>query len=158
MLNLWLDGDSLPREVKDIIYRFALNRRVLAHIVANRPIPIPENHPYITQTITENTPSSVDDYIVDHSEKGDIIITRDIPLAKKLLEKKCTVINDRGVEFTLENISEKLSLRDFHYFLYSNNITQQNKKRSFNKRNSHAFSSTLNKCTDRLIRKGEKNG
>lgn len=56
--------------------------------------------------------SSADDYIVSSAEQGDILITRDIPLAARALERGIVVINDRGALWTVDSVRERLSLRD----------------------------------------------
>jgi uncharacterized protein YaiI (UPF0178 family) len=54
-----------------------------------------------------------DQYIVDHVSPYDLVITADIPLAAKVVEKEATAINPRGEIYTEENIGEILSMRDF---------------------------------------------
>jgi uncharacterized protein YaiI (UPF0178 family) len=57
--------------------------------------------------------NAADDRIVELAEAGDIVITRDVPLAKRLVEKDIAAIDDRGRVFTKNNINELLSLRNF---------------------------------------------
>lgn len=54
-----------------------------------------------------------DQYIVDHVEKNDLVITADIPLAARIVEKEAVAINPRGEIYTEENIGEILSMRNF---------------------------------------------
>ena len=56
---------------------------------------------------------AADDYIVNNVQENDLVITRDIPLAARLVDKSITTINDRGTSFTKDNIKQKLSDRDF---------------------------------------------
>jgi uncharacterized protein YaiI (UPF0178 family) len=56
---------------------------------------------------------SADDCLAAMSQNGDLAVTRDIPLAARLLEAGAAVLDDRGRLYTHDNIREKLSLRDF---------------------------------------------
>jgi uncharacterized protein YaiI (UPF0178 family) len=56
---------------------------------------------------------SADNEIVQKVEPGDLVITADIPLAARVLEKGGMALNPRGEVYTEENIQERLSTRDF---------------------------------------------
>jgi uncharacterized protein YaiI (UPF0178 family) len=56
---------------------------------------------------------AADDAIAAEASAGDVAVTRDVPLAARLVEKGAAVLDDRGRVFTRDNIREKLSLRDF---------------------------------------------
>ena len=98
--------------------------------------------------ITENSEGSADDYIVSHVESNDLVITRDIPLAARLIEKQITTINDRGKLFSSESIREDLSIRNFNYQLLTMGI-HSDKTTKFNKKNLNDFAN----CLDREITK-----
>ena len=102
----------------------------------------------ITMIITDNSEGSADDYIVSNAEPNDLVITRDIPLAARLIEKKIITINDRGKLFTSESIREDLSIRNFNYQLFTMGI-QLDKTNKFNKKNLNDFAN----CFDREIQK-----
>ena len=149
MLNfsIWVDADSCPIPVKDIIFRFCKRLQIKLIFVANHEIPMPKSQ--LFQMIVCNaTPDAADNYIVDNAMKNDIVITRDIPMAARLLEKNITTINDRGLLFTSENIREKLSLRNFNKELYDNGILSD-KTSTFSKKDVNNFAN----CFDREIQK-----
>ena len=56
---------------------------------------------------------AADNYIFDNCIDTDLVITRDIVFAARLVERGICVINDRGTEFTSEIIKERLSISDF---------------------------------------------
>ena len=65
--------------------------------------------------VTDSNKDSADNYIFEHSQTGsDLVITRDIVFADRLVTKGVAAINDRGTEFTKEIIKERLSERDFN--------------------------------------------
>jgi uncharacterized protein YaiI (UPF0178 family) len=54
-----------------------------------------------------------DQYIAEHAEPGDLVVTQDIPLAARLVPNGVAVLDPRGEEHTSETIGERLSVRDF---------------------------------------------
>jgi hypothetical protein len=54
-----------------------------------------------------------DNYIVQKMNRGDLVITADIPLAAEVIEKGAKVISPRGEELTMENIKSRLTMRNF---------------------------------------------
>lgn len=147
IFSIWVDADSCPVEVKQIIIRFAKRLQIKTYFVANRIIPIPKSELF-EMIIADATPDAADNIIVENITTDDIAITRDIPLANRLVEKQTTVINDRGTLFTAENIREKLSIRDFNKTLYENGLLSE-KNSSFGKKELNLFAN----CFDREIQK-----
>ncbi|QEN06231.1 YaiI/YqxD family protein [Thiospirochaeta perfilievii] len=111
-MRIWVDADSCPVKIREIISKAAKRVEIEALYVANRVIPVQE-HDYIRKIVTSNEDQSADKYILDNIKESDIVITRDIPLADELVNEGLTVLNDRGDIYTKENIKERLSIRDF---------------------------------------------
>lgn len=55
---------------------------------------------------------AADEWIVEKAGQNDIVITQDIPLAARCLEKGARVIGPQGRMFTAENIGGALATRD----------------------------------------------
>ena len=147
LFSIWVDADSCPTNVRELLVRFVVRLKIPCNFVANRQIPLPQTK-LITMIITENSEGSADDYIVSHVEPNDLVVTRDIPLAARLIEKKITTINDRGKVFSAESIREDLSIRNFNYQLFTMGI-QSDKTSKFNKKNLNDFAN----CLDRELQK-----
>ena len=145
--SIWVDADSCPIPVKDIIFRFCKRLNLKLIFVANHQIPMPKSQLF-QMIICDVTPDAADNYIVENASENDIVITRDIPMASRLIEKNITTINDRGLLFTSENIKEKLSLRNFNKELYDNGIISE-KTSTFSKKDVNNFAN----CFDREIQK-----
>ncbi len=109
---LWVDGDSCPRELRRLINKRCDKLRLSLCYVANRPLNLPPSA-FISQILSGKEEGSADEILVEKTRKGDMVITRDIPLAARLLEKNIIVINDRGRQFSLQNIRERLEERSF---------------------------------------------
>jgi uncharacterized protein YaiI (UPF0178 family) len=145
---IWVDADSCPVDARRILERFSLRLNIPLRYVANRAIPLSLKNPLYEMIITGATDGAADDYIVEHIDSSDIAVTRDIPLASRLVEKGVTVLNDRGGLFTAENIRERLSLRDFNLALNEAGIAPE-KTANYSKRDINNFAN----CLDRVITK-----
>jgi len=137
-LELWIDSDSIPKNLRSIILKAAVRIGCPAFFVADRTLIdieqfIQENTFRMRQALRESGETdkeiirackskihmivvqsgenSADNYIVDNSSKKVLCITHDIPLASRMLEKGAYVIDDRGESFTTQNINVRLSDR-----------------------------------------------
>lgn len=149
-MTIWIDADSCPVRIRQIVCKASLRLSVPLVFVANRPIPI-TNHELVSFVQTDDKEQSADNYIVAYSKKGDLVITRDIPLAASLVEKGVIVINDRGFLFTADNVRERLSVRDFMYEIRSNGL-MTDRMGVFNKKDIQNFSNTFDSVLTKLIK------
>jgi uncharacterized protein YaiI (UPF0178 family) len=111
-MTIWVDADSCPLRVREIVAKAALARKIPAVFTANRRVPLTKNA-YVSALVVEKTEGAADDSIIRRAKTGDLVITRDIPLAAQLVRLGLSVINDRGNAFSADTIAERLSLRDF---------------------------------------------
>lgn len=110
--TIWVDADSCPQRIREIIANAARRVSRYAVFVANRKIPFPRNA-FTKMVVVSSAEGSADAYILAHSTSADIVVTRDIPHAADLVERGVAVVNDRGDTYTAENIRERLSVRNF---------------------------------------------
>lgn len=115
--KIWVDADSCPVRIRNIIIKGAERIGCYVYFVANRNIPLQASE-HVKMIVT--THSDADSYIIKKIKVEELAVTRDIPLAQQLLDKGAIVINDRGLQFDSDNIKEKLSLRNFSYQLREN--------------------------------------
>lgn len=149
-MTLFVDADSCPVRIREIICKTAQRLRVSAVFVANRIIPIPRNA-YCSSVVTAAESQAADSFIVSNAVSGDIVITRDIPLAQQLVEAHVQVINDRGSVYTAENIRERLSIRNFMYKLHANGLAPERTK-TFGKKEVMDFAHALDRETQRILK------
>jgi uncharacterized protein YaiI (UPF0178 family) len=95
--------------------------------------------------------NSADDRIVELAEAGDMAISRDLALAKRLLEKNVTVIDDRGRVFTRDTINELLSMRDFVVGLAENGLGVE-RTASYGKKERKLFADSLDRQLVKLLK------
>ncbi len=149
-MKIWVDADSCPVRIRQIICKAGKRTCLPVFFVANREIPT-LNFDNIKMVITENQEQSADNYIVENSCTGDLVITRDIPLAKQLVDKGLAVINDRGTHFTKDNINSLLSMRNFNYELQANGLMPE-RTNSFSKKDIQKFSNLLDSLLSKMLK------
>ena len=54
-----------------------------------------------------------DNEIVKRALANDLVITADIPLAAEVVAKGAAALNPRGERYSLENVRQRLNMRDF---------------------------------------------
>ena len=110
--KIWVDADATPRPVKDVLFKASDRRGVDLVLVANSWF----RHPRSTAirfVQVDQGPDEADNYIAEHAESGDLVITADIPLASRVVPKGVAVIQPHGRELDQSSIDEALALRDF---------------------------------------------
>ncbi|MDR2537897.1 MAG: DUF188 domain-containing protein [Treponema sp.] len=148
-MRIFVDADSCPRLTRSAVLRASARTGIQAVFVANRLIPGIIG----PTTLMELCPSGegmADDRIVALARAGDLVITRDIPLAQRLVEASVMVIDDRGREYTPENIQERLSLRDFMVGLAENGLGKD-RVAQYGKRELKAFADSFNQILARTL-------
>ncbi len=111
-MQIWVDADACPNPIKEILFRAALRVKVNLTLVANRPIRIPPSL-YIKAVTVGSGFDVADNWIAQQVSSGDLVITADIPLAAAVIERKGFALNPRGEFYSKENISERLTMRNF---------------------------------------------
>lgn len=110
--KIWIDADACPKAVKEIVFKTSFRLSINLMLVANAYQTIPHSD-LIRLIIVDKGLDVADQYIIDQVGAHDLVITADIPLAAKIVEKNAIAINPRGEIYTEENIGEILSMRDF---------------------------------------------
>ncbi len=110
-MKIWVDADSFPRRLRTIVRRAAVRTRTTACFISDRKLQDVQGE-YVLNILVPHGSGEVDNELVARIDAGDIGLTRDVPLAARLVEKGGVVIDDRGNLFTAENIRERLSIRD----------------------------------------------
>ena len=109
LLIIYVDGDACP--VKNEVFRVAGRHQLLTRVVCNSWFRLPAS-PLIEQFVVAEGLDAADDWIVEHAWVGDIVITADIQLAARCLEKKTKVLRPNGKFFSEQNIGSAIAMRD----------------------------------------------
>lgn len=114
MRTIYVDADACP--VKGEVYKVGRRYRWRIFVVANQPIQTPSVPGIFTIQVSQGA-DVADDYIADKASPGDIVVTADIPLAARALDKGARVLGVRGREFTPDRIGEALAGRELSQHL-----------------------------------------
>ena len=144
-MQIWVDADACPVVIKDILFRAAVRTQTAVTLVANAPLRTPPS-PYIKSMQVPSGFDVADNRIVELVETADLVITADIPLAAAVIEKGGYALNPRGMLYTVENIRETLSLRNFMADLRSSGV-ETGGPSTFTPSDRQAFANQL----DRLL-------
>jgi uncharacterized protein len=109
MFKIMIDADASP--VKQEVYRVARRYGIKVTLVANSAISIPAED-WLELVVVSGQLDSADDWIVEHADKNDIVITGDIPLASRGMKKGARVLSPKGILFTESSIGNALATRD----------------------------------------------
>lgn len=109
MIRILIDADACP--VKDETYRVAKRYQLNVILISNMWMRIP-TEPWLEQIVVNDHPDAADDWIAEQATDQDIVVTADIPLAGRCLEKNARVISPRGRYYTENDIGEALSNRN----------------------------------------------
>jgi len=108
LIEIFVDADACP--VKEEVYRVARRYGLKVYVVANGSIRVPQE-PLIELIVVDQGPDIADDWIAERAGPGDIVITADIPLAHRSLQKGAEVIGPTGRAFTTSSIGAALAQR-----------------------------------------------
>jgi uncharacterized protein YaiI (UPF0178 family) len=109
LLHIFVDADACP--VKQEIYRVADRYKLSVTLVAGSRMRIPDDIRIALKVVDQGL-DAADDWIVEHLEADDIVITGDVPLAARCVRKGAYVLGITGKAFTEDNIGSALATRD----------------------------------------------
>jgi uncharacterized protein len=148
MIRILIDADACP--VKDETYRVAKRYELNVILVSNMWIRIP-TETWLEQIVVNDHPDAADDWIAEHTTDQDIVITADIPLAGRCLEKNARVMSPRGRYYTENDIGEALSNRNLREQLRDMGIMTGGPK-PFSKQNRSHFLQRLDQLIQQMKR------
>ena len=155
-MQIWVDADACPKVIKEILFRAAERTKISLILVANCPLFHPRSD-YIRAIQVANGFDVADRHIVEQLEAGDLVVTADIPLAAEALERGARVLSPRGERFTLDNIRQRLSIRDFMDQLRSSGV-ETGGPAALNQRDRQAFANQLDRLLCLRDRLGNESG
>ncbi len=150
-MQIYVDADAFPKVIQEILFRAIERVRVPLILVSNKHIKHPKSD-LISRIVVGEGPDIADDKIVEIVQTGDLVITADIPLASRVIEKGAYAINPRGELYTKTNINHKLAMRDLMDELRKNGEITGGPA-SFNQKNIQEFANQLDRFLTRHCRK-----
>ena len=111
-MTLFIDGDAFPNLLKPIVLKAIERLKLKTYVIANKRITI-GNSKHVEYLIVDAGADEADHKIVEMTEMGDLVITADIPLADRIISKEAHAIDHRGELYSVENIKQYLTMRNF---------------------------------------------
>ena len=155
MISLLIDADACPvkQETYRVAERHALKGTALkVFVVSNSPIAVPRDE-VIERVVVAAGMDEADNWIAERAQRGDIVITADVPLASRCVKAGATVIAPNGKPFTEDMIGAALATRNLMDSLRSSGEITGGPK-PFTPRDRSAFLAALDQAIVRLTREG----
>src|SRR6187431_2174963 len=102
-MQIWVDADACPVEIKELLYRTAERLKIKLTLVANQSMRVPPSE-FIETLLVPDGANVADRRIVELVAPGDLVVTADIPLAADAVAKGVAAIDPRGNLYTDANI------------------------------------------------------
>lgn len=150
MIRILIDADACP--VKDEVYKVALRHKVPVMVVSNSPIRVPQ-HALISRKVVSDAFDAADDWIVENTAPGTVVITADILLADRCLKLGASVIAPNGKPFTTASIGSAVATRAIMADLRAGGDIVGGPP-PFAKQDRSRFLSSLDETLVRLLRAG----
>lgn len=93
-----------------------------------------------------------DDYIAEHADAMDLVITADIPLAARIVAKGGVALDPRGDLYTEDNVSDWLAMRDLLMELRAEGVVQGGPGQ-FSNTDRQRFASALDRLLTQMLRR-----
>jgi len=151
-MRIWVDADACPRPIKEILYKAANRIQIETTLVSNQFLQVPKSK-FLKTLLVPSGFNVADEKIEELTEENDLVITADIPLASKVIEKGALALNPRGMLYSNENIGEILGMRNLMDELRSGGL-ETGGPAAFNAKDREAFANQL----DQILNKQNKNG
>ena len=127
--------------------RYGLN----VTLVANAWMRVPDED-WIDLVVVGDELDAADDWIVEHVNENDIVISTDIPLASRCLKRGARVLGPKGRVFMEESIGEALAKREIQSLLREEG-TMTGGPAPFTKRDRSRFLQRLDDMVHACLRK-----
>jgi len=109
LLHIFVDADACP--VKQEVYRVASRYRLNVTLVANAWMRVPNERRISLKVVPEGF-DAADNWIAEHVQPHDIVVTADIVLASRCLKQGASAIGPTGKPFTEDNIGQAVATRN----------------------------------------------
>jgi uncharacterized protein YaiI (UPF0178 family) len=152
-LCIWIDADACPKAIKDIVFKTSRRLKVEIVLVANGSMQIPTSELIKIITVPHGA-DIADNKIVEMLKPGDIVITGDIPLAARVVEKGGLAIGTRGELFDDDSVQSRLATRNLMEQFRSAGMETSGPK-PLNQKDIQAFANQLDRTVTRLSKQNQ---
>ncbi|MGY8748265.1 MAG: YaiI/YqxD family protein [Pirellulales bacterium] len=148
--HIWIDADACPRAIKEIIFKTSKRLKLRVTLVANQGMYSPSTDLINVITVPHGA-DVADDKIVSLVNKNDLVITGDIPLAARVVEKGALAIGTRGELFDANSVQGRLATRNLMEQFRSSGMETSGPK-PINSKDTLAFANQLDRIVTRIFK------
>lgn len=174
MLEIFVDADACP--VKEEVNRVARRYQLSVTYVANSQMRLPSAYasstpgedlenllpgvpkPVAKLIVVGGNPNAADDWIAEHVAANDIVVTGDIPLAYRCVQKGAKVLGNSGDVFDEQNIGHLLATRDLMAELRNDGTISGGGPPPFQKQDRSRFLHALDQIIQRIKQRTNRAG
>lgn len=149
-MKIWVDADACPRVIKEIVFRASERLKVPVCLVANQDL-TRSHAAFVTSVRVKDGFDIADDYIAEHADPRDLVITADIPLAARIVEKGGVALDPRGELYDEENMGERLAMRNLMQELRTDGMMLGGPAQ-FSLTDRQRFASSLDRLLTKMVR------
>ena len=149
-MKILVDADATPVAIKEILFKTAKRLSLKTILVANQKMRVPSSE-LIESIVVESGFNVADDYIVEIAIESDLVITSDIPLAERIIQKNGFVITPRGEILDEDNIGERIAMRNLMEELRSGGV-ESGGPAPFTKKDKEEFARQLDKFLTKQLK------
>lgn len=135
MLIIYVDGDACP--VKEEILRVATRHNLQVYLVSNSRLNMKVDK-NVHKVQVGSDLDAADDWIYEHIDIADIVVTVDILLADRCLKKGARAISPTGRIFNDNNIGSTKAMRELRAYLREAGVAGSYNA-TFSKQNRSSF-------------------
>jgi uncharacterized protein YaiI (UPF0178 family) len=148
VLDVYVDADGCP--VREEVYRVAARYDLRVLVVSNSWMRVPDRG-RVELVLVDDAFDAADDWIASRAGAGDVVVTADIPLAARILERGARALGIRGRESTGETIGEDLATREFAAHLRESGVVTGG-PRPLERRDRSSFLQALDRIVQEIRR------
>ena len=149
-LKIWIDDDACPRPIKDLLLRTSTRRKVPLVLVSNQTSSAPKSELISVITVPYGA-DKADDKIIAQLKSGDIVVTQDIPLAARAVEKECIALGVRGELYDDHSIGQRLATRNLMDQMRSAGMETRGPK-AFDAKDLQKFANQLDRILSKRLK------
>lgn len=149
-ITLWIDADACPGAIRAIVFKAARRLEIPTVLVANESLAVPGGKLFRMVTVPYGA-DIADNTIVQQMNSGDVVVTGDIPLAARVVEKKGVAIGPRGQVFDDSTVHGKLATRNLMEQFRAAGV-QTSGPRPQSQKDVQTFANTLDRTLTKMLK------
>jgi len=147
-MRIWIDADACPWVIKEVLFRTGKRLGIEIILVANQSMAAPPSGSVRVITVRDGA-NVADNTIIDQMQPNDVVITGDVPLAARVVEKSGIAIGTRGEVFDDASVHGRLASRNVMEHLRSAGMDTSGPK-PLSQKDVQSFANALDRTLTRI--------